>query len=221
MQDGKQRSFGSSFGPFQSKPLFDRAVRWSAIATLATVISFSTAAPAEAGIIVRVPDVEIREGESGFVDIFFEVDGSSDGLAGYQIELNLIAPAGIRFTGFGQPTDAILGENPGQTSARPALPGMILAVNAFTFGADAPITDGAGLIRAEFEADLGTVGIWEIAIDSSPSRTSFSNGLGQTIPIDAFSSGILTVTPVPEPTGICLALLGLMLLVGYKRVTRE
>jgi len=222
MRDDRQRSFGSNFVPAKSKFLIDIATRWCAVSIFSTIVWLVLANPSHAGIIVQVEDATILAGQSGYVDVFFEVDGATDeGLAGYQIELNLVGPEGVLLIGFGRPEEPILSlDLAALTVSRPALPGRTLAVNGFTFGPDAPITDRIGLIRVEFEADIGAVGVWDITVDAAPSRTSFSNGLGQLIAIQGFVGGTLTVTAIPEPTGICLGLFGALLLITNKRRTR-
>jgi len=159
---------------------------------------------ATAEMMVVVGSTEVLPGQSGFLDVSFEVVDETYSLAAYLIELNRSGPdSGVRFTEFAEPDNAIFpGQVAAQTATRPGLPGPIAAANDILPAGENLITDGAGLLRVLFETDLDSLGVYDVTVDTSAALTNFSDGSGALIPIDGFVAG--TITVVPEPSGLLL-----------------
>ena len=186
-----------------------------AAALIATAFLLSSQGQATAEMIVRVGDAQVVLGQSGFLDVSFEVTNETYSLAGYQVELILSGPdLSVHFTGFAEHPNAIFpGQEPAKTASRPELPGNIAAGNDFIFSGENLIEDGAGIMRVLFDTDINSLGIYDVTVDTSIARTNFSDGSGELIPIDQFVAG--TITIVPEPSGLFLlcgaAVAGLMM----------
>ena len=175
-----------------------------AAALIATGFLLSIQGQATAEMIVCVGDAQVFPGQSGFLDVCFEVTDETHSLAGYQVELILSGPdSGVHFTGFAEPPNAIFpGQKPAKTASRPELPGSIAAGNDFIFSGENLIEDGAGIMRVLFDTDIDSLGIHDVTVDTSIARTNFSDGSGELIPIDQFVAG--TITVVPEPSSLSL-----------------
>ncbi len=175
-----------------------------AAALIATGFLLSNQGQATAEMIVHVADAQVVPGQSGFVDVCFEVTDETYSLAGYQVELVLSGPdSGVYFTGFAEHPNAIFpGREPAKTASRPELPGNIAAGNDFIFSGENLIEDGAGIMRVLFDTDIDSLGIYDVAVDTNIVRTNFSDGSGELIPIDQFVAG--TITIVPEPSSLFL-----------------
>lgn len=167
-----------------------------------------------AELILHVGDVTTVEGQTGFVDVFFEVTSGTPRLAGYQIELELSGPtSNVQLQELGEAARAVF---PGQvaetTTGRPSLPGFTAAANDFIFpSADNPlgenlIEDGAGMVRVLFATDLGSAGVYNVIIDRDPLHTNLSDGLASPIPIDGFADGTITVVPEPSSRSLLVGI---------------
>ena len=152
----------------------------------------------------------MTEGGSGFVDVFFNVPPTAAfGLAAYQIELDLSGPTTkVHFSQLAEPQNAVFpGRTPLQTASRPALPGAIAAATDDLPSGENTIVNNAGLIRVNFDTELGSAGTYSITIDPSLVRTNFTNGNGDLLSeltTVSYVSGNITVNPVPEPSVIVI-----------------
>lgn len=174
-----------------------------AVAFIAT--GFLLLSPGQAAAtIISLGDAQVVAGESGYIDVWFEVTDETNSLAAYQLELIVSGPdSGVHFTGFAEPLNAIFpGQEPIKTASRPELPGSIAAANDFIFTGENPIENGTGIIRVLFDTDIGSLGVYDVVVDTNIVRTNFSNGSGELIPIDQFVAG--TITVVPEPSSLLL-----------------
>ena len=196
-------------------------------------------ATATAETILNVPDVVVSEGQSGVLDLWFDVQDETPMLACYMIELKLVD----RGTGdpppvppddpkvlfvYEDPQEKKLGEAPNavfpgqrpiQTAVRLGLPGVIMAANDLLLSGEKPISDGARLLRIPFETFPGSVGVYDVLIDTAELRTNFYDGLPQPVLIDAFNNGLITV--VPEPGTLVLLATGGVFLLAYARRKRR
>lgn len=174
------------------------------VALCAACASLLLSGTATAEMIIVVDNVTVMAGQSGFLDISFDVTGESASLAAYQIEMILTGPdSGVRFTGLAEPDAPVFpGQTPAHTPKRPALPGNVAAGNDYLPSGEDPIEDGARLLRLLFETDPGSLGIYDVTVDPSLVRTNFSDGSGALIPITQFVAGSITV--VPEPSSLAL-----------------
>jgi hypothetical protein len=192
-----------------------------AIVLIATGALLPVPDRAAAEMMVVVGSAEVLLGETGFLDVSFEITDETYWLAAYQIELNLTGPdSGVRFTGFAEPASAIFpGQVALQTEERPTLPGPTAAANDILLAGENLITDGAALLRVLFETDPDSLGVYHVTVDASIERTNFSNGLGALIPIDEFVAGAITV--VPESSSLLLlwgvGVLGTIIVTGRPR----
>ena len=186
---------------------------------------------ATAEMILNVSDEMVAPGESGYVDVYFNVTSGTPMLAFYMIELTLTdqqgqPPSGVQFVyddpatkEFGKADNPVFpNTNAVQTVTRPSLPGAIAAANDILLSGENPITDGAGLLRVAFETDLGSEGVYPVIIETDELRTNFSDGLGNLLTIHTFNDGSITV--VPEPSTAVLLVTGLGLLAYTRRRRR-
>ena len=186
-----------------------------------------------ADVIITVPDVQVVEGESGSLDVYFSVTSGAPMLAFYMIELTLSdqqgqPPSGVRFVyddpvkkEFGKASNPVFPDTKAvQTPARPGLPGSIAAAYDLLLSGENPIADGAGLLRIPFETDLGSQGIYPVIIETDELRTNLCDGLANPVTIDTFNHGSITVV-VPEPGTLVMLLGGGLGLLGFARRRRR
>ena len=190
---------------------------WPRYATLllaATVLVLTTVQECRASIVLRVGDAQVTEGESGYVDVFFELENGQYNLAAYAICLRLFEnPAGVRFTGAELPPNSLL---PGEFFDSTVTDHTVCADDLLLFaGFDVPITDGSVLLRLLFQTDLGSVGTYAVAVNQDLLATNFSDGFGDLLFVDdslnwvgiRFEPGTMTVNAIPEPTALLAWLL--------------
>ena len=188
---------------------------------------------ARAELILNVSDEVVAPGESGYVDVYFNVTSGTPMLAFYMIELTLTdqqgqPPSGVRFVyddagkkEFGKASKPVFPDTKAvQTPARPGLPGSIAAAYDLLLSGENPIADGAGLLRIPFETDLGSQGIYPVIIETDELRTNFFDGLANPVTIDTFNHGSITVV-VPEPGTLVMLLGGGLGLLGFARRRRR
>jgi hypothetical protein len=163
-----------------------------------------------AGVTLNVKDATVTESQEGYVDVLWGVTDGSYDLMVYMVELGISGPgSGVRFTHFGTPDNPVFpGQIAQQVDDRPQMPGSVAAAIDYTIPAQ-PLADGAGVLRAYFETDPGSVGNYLVSIDPDPLRTNFTNGNGQLF--SSFTSvqytpGQLHVLPAPEPPTFALLL---------------
>ena len=170
-----------------------------------------------ADLVVQVGDAQVTEGGSGYIDVFFQIPGGTTqtyDLAAYMIELDLSGPTTkVDFTQFAEAEMPVFpGSTPQQTSSRPTLPGTIAAANDELPSGANTIVDNAGLIRVLFTTAPGSAGTYTVTIDQSPAHTNFTDGNDQLLSgltTISYSSGKITVSPVPEPSLIVILITAL------------
>lgn len=144
-----------------------------------------------------------------FFDVFFTVESPDTNtmLAGYQIKLSLNPTPGLAF----QSPFVANTSNPEHTPVFPSNPPLDFSSDSTTIqaaadtglGADQQIDNGDGLIRVLFSISPGTVGSFNINIDTVNTFLSDTNAS----PISyAAVNGVITV--VPEPATVALVGLG-------------
>jgi hypothetical protein len=177
---------------------------------LVTCCGLAPAGLCRADVNVRVKDATVTESQEGYVDVYCGVTDGSYDLMVYMVELGLSGPgSGVRFTHFGTPDNPVFpSQIAQQVDGRPQMPGSVAAAIDYTVSA-LPLADGAGILRAYFETDPGSVGDYLVSIDPDPLRTNFTNGNGKLF--SSFTSvqytpGQLHVLPVPEPPTLALLL---------------
>lgn len=177
-----------------------------------------TAHDCSASVVLRASDAQLTEGQDGFVDLFFEVPSGTYNLAAYTIQVELEGdPAGVRFTAAGlPPNNLLLGEwwafDPPSIDDH-----AVSATDVLLSEFERPITDGSGLIRLFFQTDVGSAGTYTVAVNQDLVLTSFSDGVGNPLFVDAspdwaaisFEPGALTVralsdASIPEPSGLLI-----------------
>ncbi len=187
-------------------------------AWLAICLLVGLAGPASAEMVLHAGDAQADESASGYFDVFFEVHGGPYDLRVYMLELSVSDPGGnVTLTHLGEPENALFpGRTGNPTPGRPELPGPTVAVWDY-FPTSVPLSDGAGLLRVYFETAPGSMGEYQVTIDSSLLRTNLSNNAGQLLSeltTVSFIAGQLDVVPEPSgawllaAAGCCLVLLG-------------
>lgn len=232
---GPRRAYASHGRSVRRLSLTGRARCWL-YPILGLVVLGCVSATARAETILNVPDVVVSEGQSGVLDLWFDVQGETPMLAFYMIELKLVDretgqpppvppddpkilfvyedPQEKNFGG--APNAAFPGQQAIQTAVRPELPGVIVAANDFLLSGAKPIDDGAKLLRVPFETFPGSVGVYDVIIDTDELRTNLFDGQANPVTIDEFNNGSIMV--VPEPSSFVAVLgIGTLVVLAYAR----
>jgi hypothetical protein len=216
--------------------------RWLQAAAVATAIFLLTPATAPANVTLYIEDVTVIEGESGYLDLYFEVPQAELGryhLAAYAVTLDLDGPwplvpfdqgslpEGAR-PAFGAGAvrfDQVLATAaphapvfPGRTPQTSALSDTVtVAHDDLDFGENL-IGNNMGLMRIAFESAPGSAGVYGVTFDlSDPAFTNFADGQGDEFAPD-YRDGTITVQPAPEPATLVL-LLGLLAGLAARRLS--
>jgi len=137
-----------------------------------------------------------------FFDVFFEISPpSGPNLASYNAGLDIAPPdSGVALIGAAEASNAAFA---GRT------PNVFGTGNSLLVADDLPtgqvgVSDGAGLFRARFEVQPGTLGTFNV--DFNPNLTFLFDGSAASVPTDELIGG--TITIVPEPASLALLALG-------------
>ena len=195
---------------------------------MAPVLGLLISAPVEAGLIITVGNVF---SSSPSLSNTLEVDLTNTGpsavsLAGFSFEIVVTDPH-ITFTSatIGTVAAYVFAGNSlfGPTISTSA-PGQTLDASDVWAGAGgATIAAGAtvGLGHVFFGVSAGdSQGLVTVMLSPFPA-TSLSDPAGVNISVNTLTSGSITVTPVPEPSGLVLVLLGLFALAWTGKRLRQ
>ncbi len=192
-------------------------------AVLTVAVLAAAACPASADLIVKISDVTVWAGESGYLDVYFSSATGGEALAAYQVALDVFKSA------LGDQTDVMFSQltnattNPLFTTSTPYLLGTTLPSTHLAAASDIPagqnaITAGSGLIRVAFTTSFSSRGVYPVNFDSDPVWTNFTDGNGEDIA--GYSNITLvggTITVIPEPSTLVLLAMGLVGVVAYWR----
>jgi len=177
-----------------------------------TVVAVLFCAPtvASAGVVISVENVSILSSPTTVMGSF-EVYVASDlatppDIFASQIRLS-ISGSGVKFTGVGKPTTHSYVFSPSTPSGAPVpgSAGTVLDGGDFLLTGVAPLKDGLGLLRVDYQVLGGTpVGSsFNIVVSTNIAETFLSkaagNGPGISLPFTTKNGRINIVNTVPEP----------------------
>jgi len=195
------------------------------VAFVALVASVGLVAPpAQAELIAQVESLSIISDPviplTFGVDVFIDHDlVTLPELAAYNLTASLSpASAGVEFLQAVEATNhppIFAGQDPLDLVTGGT---MIDAADDVALGGEVPISDGAGLLRLEFQVQPGTAGDFQITLD----QLLLFDGLAGSIPVTGTVPGTLSII-VPEPATESLLLLGIavcLTLCAFRRAAR-
>jgi hypothetical protein len=184
---------------------------------LAALVVLSIGHAARAALVIHVPDIVLSQSASvqtGSFDIFVEeTDGTQATIQSFNVGLRQVPPLGT-FTGIDATTSHVMILN------ALALEDHTDNIMGYVAGNDLYVTnDGAspvavvngsrdGLFRVDYSIPANAVGTTVLTLDPAQVRLF----TGQTAVPYEIDNGSITVTPIPEPAAMGLALLALPLL---------
>ena len=206
----------------------------AALAVLA--LSASAGAQVTPSLVVHIPDVFLNQSSSpqnGSFDVWVEEVGGDVGVASYNLGIHQSPSGLVTFTGAGVSVDhtslfnnGVVGQVPvDRTVNNPATftAGRdIYLTDDFTSGGnpvDAPVDNANrnGLFSVKFTVGADVAGSRLLLPELSPNFLGFFTATGANVPFTFAPGGSITITPVPEPATLGLALLGLPLLARRRR----
>ena len=206
------------------------------LAALAVVALTASASAQTPSLVVHIPDVVLTQSSSpqtGSFEVWVQESGGDVGVQAYNLGIKQSPTGIVTFTGVGvSVTHPSLFQNAGvgqvpvdRTVNNPA---------TFTVGKDIYLTDEFapggvstnapvdnanrnGLFTVNFSVPANAVGTRSLLPELNPNFLGFFAASGADVPFTFAPGGSITITPVPEPATIGLALLGLPLLARRRR----
>src|SRR4051812_7986416 len=153
--------------------------------------------------------------QTGSLDVFLTKDAAGAyGVASYNARVDA-GSAGIILTGAGAPS-----AHPGLFPTTPLVSGTstetILRVSDLLASGEAAVTDGAGLFSIKFTIPAGAVGDFPLTINRN--ETFLFDGAAMPVALSGTPGGVtIHVSPVPEPGGVGVVVMGSLVMLRRRR----
>jgi hypothetical protein len=149
------------------------------------------------------------------LDVFLTKDAGTYGVASYNARIDA-SSVGIVLTGAGAPSAA----HPGLFPTTPLVSGTstdsILRVSDLLATGEAAVTDGAGLFSIKFTIPAGAVGDFPLTIN--PNETLLFDGAAMPVALGGPpGAATIHVSPLPEPGGVGVVLMGSLVMLRGRR----
>lgn len=197
---------------------------------LATLLVFTFGSVARAALILHIPDITLTQSSSiqtGSFDVWLEeTDLTQATISSYNVGVRQPAAGALTFTG----SDVSSATHPSLFGTAPlaSTPSGYLAgrdifrfdenVDANQLPENAAVSPTAnGLFRVNYSLAADAVGTFSLVGDAARTALFTFNGEDAVPVAFVIDNGSITVTPVPEPAAMGLALLALPLLARRRR----
>ena len=149
--------------------------------------------------------------QTGSLDVFLTKDATAYSVASYNARVDAPSLTGIVLTGAGAPSAA----HPALFPTTPLVSGTstdsLLRVSDLLASGQAAVTNGAGLFSIKFTIPAGAVGDFPLTIN--PNETLLFDGSAAPVALSGAPGGVtIHVTPVPEPGGVMM--MGILVLLS-------
>jgi hypothetical protein len=190
---------------------------------------FWTDAPCLAELVISAPNVSVAPGSSGSFDVLVTSTGGSFQVASDTVELSLNGLTGVSITGVSIATATepyVYGANSattqGSTFTFSTFPGTQFETFDFLVPAGAQTIDSGdsfGLVNVQYSVAADATGGSTGSLTFGPD-TSLADASGNNVGFDS-QSGSITISSVPEPSGLTLLAIGCAAIVACSARNRR